>query len=134
LEPLRKDNDIVLGMKAPRKDPAYRVFLSWAYNLLMRIFLKVPYRDMDTGFRLIRRTALEELAGSVQYMSFFTAEFVVRAHYAGFKIHEEPVSHYERKIGSTTIFYISGLFLICLRQFVGIFRLRSELKRRGLMK
>ena len=128
LEPLRQEYDIILGMKSPRKDPLYRIALSKGYNFLLRFFLKVPYRDIDTGFRLIRRELANEIAPHVKYMSFFTAEFVIRAHYKGYKIIEVPVPHYARKIGSTTIFYISKLFMICFHQFIGILRLRKELK------
>ncbi|RJQ48962.1 MAG: glycosyltransferase family 2 protein [Nitrospiraceae bacterium] len=128
LEPFRRDYDIVLGMKYHRKDPFYRVILSKGYNFLLRVFLKVPYRDIDTGFRLIRHDIASEIAPNVKHMSFFTAEFVIRAHYKGLKIIEVPVPHYARKIGSTTIFYISKLFMICLHQFIGILRLRKELK------
>lgn len=128
LEPHRREYDIILGMKSPRKDPKYRIILSKGYNFLLRLFMKVPYRDMDTGFRLIRRDIANEIAPDVKYMSFFTAEFVVRAHHKGYKILEVPVPHYARKIGSTTIFYISKLFMICLRQFIGIFRLWKELR------
>lgn len=129
LEPLREEADIILGRKSPRKDPLYRIFLSWGYNCLLRAFFGVPYRDMDTGFRLIRREALDALAGKVHLMSFFTAEFVVRAHYAGYRIIEVPVRHYERKIGSTTIFHVSRLFGICFVQFLGLLKLRRELGR-----
>lgn len=128
LEPHRRTADIILGMKSPRKDPFYRVFLSAGYNFLMRLFLDVPYRDMDTGFRLIRREVADKISPRVRHMSFFTAEFVVRAHHAGYRIVEVPVRHYARKIGSTTIFFISSLFWISLKQFVGIFRIRSELR------
>jgi glycosyltransferase involved in cell wall biosynthesis len=128
LEPQRRSADIILGMKSPRKDPFYRVFLSAGYNFLMRLFLDVPYRDMDTGFRLIRREAAERITPQVRHMSFFTAEFVVRAHHAGYKVLEVPVHHYARKIGSTTIFFVSSLFWISLKQFIGIFRIRRELK------
>lgn len=127
LEPLRGEYDVILGRKSPRKDPFYRVFLSWGYNVLLRAFFGVPYRDMDTGFRLIRREALEALAGKVHHMSFFTAEFVIRAHAAGYRITEVPVRHYERKIGSTTIFHVSRLFAICLVQFIGLLKLRCEI-------
>jgi len=127
LESYRKDYDIILGMKAPRKDPYYRVLLSRGYNFLLRLSCKVPYHDMDTGFRLIRKEAADEIANQVKYMSFFTAEFVVRAHHKGYKIVEVPVPHYARKIGSTTIFFISKLFMICLYQFIGIFKLRKEI-------
>ena len=132
LEPHRRTHDIILGIKSPRKDPLYRVWLSAGYNFLLRMFFQVPYHDMDTGFRLIRRDATEEIAPHVKHMSFFTAEFVVRAHYAGYRILEVPVYHYARKIGSTTIFFISGLFVICVRQFIGILRMHREFKQRGL--
>ena len=133
LEPNRTKFDVILGMKSPRHDPFYRVFLSWGYNFLLRLFFKVPYRDMDTGFRLIRREIVEQLAPEVKFMSFFTAEFVVRAHYDGWRILEVPVHHYARKIGSTSIFYVSKLGVICLRQFMGILLMRSEFVRRGLL-
>ena len=37
-----------------------------------------------------------------------------------------PVHHYARKIGSTTIYFISGLFWICLEQFIGILKMKQE--------
>lgn len=129
LEPHRDRYDVILGMKAPRKDPFYRVWLSRGYNFLLRQFFGVPYRDMDTGFRLMRTEIVRALAPEVCQMSFFTAEFVVRAHRAGHAIVEVPVPHYARKIGSTTIFYASQLFVICLRQLLGMIRMRREFAR-----
>jgi len=133
LEPYRHTHDVILGMKCPRKDPFYRVALSWGYNFLLRRVFNVPYRDMDTGFRLIRRDALDELAPEVKFMSFFTAEFVIRADYRGFRVLEVPVHHYARKIGSTTVFFLSELAVISLRQIVGMARMRAEMQRRGLL-
>jgi glycosyltransferase involved in cell wall biosynthesis len=132
LEPHRQTSDVILGVKSPRKDPRYRVFLSWGYNKLMRACFAVPYCDMDTGFRLIRRELVEEIAPKIRHMSFFTAEFVIRAHYAGYRIKQIPVRHYARKIGSTNIFYVSKLFFICFEQFAGMLRMRQEFRERGL--
>ncbi len=133
LEPYRKDFDVILGMKSPRKDPFYRVWLSRGYNYLIRTIFRIPYQDMDTGFRLLRRELVQKIAPEVRHMSFFTAEFVVRAHYSGARIVEVPVPHYARKIGSTTIFFISKLFLICFQQFMGLLRMRQEFTRRGIV-
>ena len=133
LEPYRRSHDVILGIKTPRRDPFYRILLSWGYNYLLRFFLKAPYWDMDTGFRLIRRNVADKIKPQLKHMSFFTAEFVVRAHHADYKIIEVPVAHYARKIGSTTIFYISKLFLICLTQFFGIMKMRKELKQKGIL-
>jgi glycosyltransferase involved in cell wall biosynthesis len=128
LEPLRAGHDVILGTKTPRRDPFYRVFLAWGYNVLLRLFFGVPYRDMDTGFRLARREWVDRLAPQVRFMTFFNAEFVLRAHFAGARIACVPVPHYARKIGTTTIFYVSKLVLICFRQFVGMLQLWSELR------
>ncbi len=130
LEPYRKHYDIILGMKAPRKDPLYRILLSRGYNFLLRLFCKVPYHDMDTGFRLIKKSIADEISPEIKYMSFFTAEFVVRAHHKGYKIIEVQVPHYARKIGSTSIFFVSSLFMICVKQLLGLLRLRKELFKR----
>ena len=130
LEPLRDTHDVILGTKTPRRDPFYRVFLSWGYNRLLRLFFRIPYEDVDTGFRLIRRDLALALAPAVRHMTFFNAEFVVRAHHAGARIVGVPVPHYARKIGSTNIFHISKLFLICFRQLAGMLRLWGELRRR----
>ena len=132
LEKYRDSHDVILGKKSPRKDPIYRVLLSKGYNFLLRLFFAVPYHDMDTGFRLIRKSVADQLAPEVKFMSFFTAEFVVRADYAGHRIVEVPVPHYSRKIGSTTIFFVSKLLLICFKQFLGILKLKAEFKQRDI--
>jgi glycosyltransferase involved in cell wall biosynthesis len=132
LEPHRRTHDIILGVKTPRRDPFHRVFLSWGYNILMQQAFKVDYVDMDTGFRLIRKAVADEISPEIRHMSFFTAEFVVRAHYAGYRILQVPVRHYARKIGSTTIFFMSQLFVICFRQYAGIHKLKQEFKRKGI--
>jgi glycosyltransferase involved in cell wall biosynthesis len=133
LERYRTTHDVILGIKSPRRDPYYRVLLSQGYNYLLRTLCGAPYYDMDTGFRLIRKELADTLRPQVRHMSFFTAEFVVRAHHKGARIIEEPVPHYARKIGSTTIFYVSSLFMICLRQFKGLLKLRQELKAAGYL-
>jgi glycosyltransferase involved in cell wall biosynthesis len=131
LEPYRRSNDIILGIKRPRRDPFYRVWLSAGFNALLRACFDVPYRDMDTGFRLLRRTAVQKITPEVSHLAFFTAEFVVRAHYAAFRIQEVPVHHYARKAGSTSIFFVSRLFLICFQQFVAVLKMKREFLKKG---
>ena len=134
LEPHRQTHDVILGVKSPRRDPFYRIFLSWCYNRLLKLAFNVPYDDMDTGFRLFRRSVFDELAPNIRHLSFFTAEFVIRAHYAGYRIKQVPVPHYARKIGSTTIFFISKLVFICFEQLIGVFNMRREFISRGLRR
>lgn len=127
LVPKMATHDIILGMKSPRRDPFYRIMLSRGLNLILRLLFRIPYRDMDTGFRLMRRETIERIAPHVRHFSFFTAEFIVRCHQAGYKIVEVPVLHYSRKQGATNIFFISKIPLIVLQQLRGIWRLYKEL-------
>jgi len=129
LEHLREQNDIIMGVKTPRKDPHYRIFIAWGYNMLLRWFFKINYKDLDTGFRIYRKSVVDRISPSVCHMSFFNAEFVIRAHFEKFRIVQIPVRHYSRRIGSTQIFHISNLFRICIQQFIGIIRLWIELKK-----
>jgi glycosyltransferase involved in cell wall biosynthesis len=129
LEGHRGESDVILGIKTPRRDPPHRLLLSKGYNILLRAAFDLPYQDMDTGFRLVRRTALTHLAPQVRHMSFFTAEFVIRAHFEGYRIKQVPVRHYARPTGGTRIFHLSSLFRICWDQFVGMLRLRQEISR-----
>ena len=129
LAPKMATHDIILGMKSPRRDPLYRIVLSRGLNLLLRLMFGVPYHDMDTGFRLLRREPVAKIAPQVRHFAFFTAEFVVRCHKAGYRICEVPVPHYSRKEGATNIFFISKIPLIVLQQLRGIWRLYRELSR-----
>lgn len=129
LAPWMSRYDVILGMKSPRRDPRCRIALSRGLNLLLRALFRVPYRDMDTGFRLLRRAPVTRIAPDVRHFAFFTAEFVVRCHAAGYRIREVPVAHYQRKEGATRIFYVSRLPLIVLWQLRGIWRLWRELAR-----
>ena len=127
LAPQMATHDVILGMKSPRRDPFYRIVLSRGLNLILRLLFRVPFRDIDTGFRLLRREPVELIAPQVQHFAFFTAEFVVRCHRNGYRICEVPVPHYSRKEGATNIFFVSKIPKIVLQQLRGIWRLHGEL-------
>ena len=55
----------------------------------------------------------------------FSAEFLVRAKRAGFRLVEEPVSHYPRQAGMQTGAHLR----VILRAFRELFRLRLRLWR-----
>jgi glycosyltransferase involved in cell wall biosynthesis len=124
----REEYDIVLGRKIRRKDGLLRSFLSIGYNFLIRSFLKVSFRDVDTGFRLIRKVCLSNHSYKVKHLQFFTAEFVVRAFLGGAKVMEVPVQHFSRENGRTNIFYLRKLPGIIFVELLGIVRLARELR------
>jgi glycosyltransferase involved in cell wall biosynthesis len=120
--------DIILGKKVKRKDPVYRITLSKGFNFLLRCCIGVPYRDMDTGYRLIRKKVIGHVIKDIHCLKYFTSELVIRAHYKGFKIKEVPVEHFERKGGSTNVFPIRRIPFVILEELTGLMKLRLDPK------
>jgi putative flippase GtrA len=69
-----------------------REVISRGYNLLLRTFLRVRFRDAQCGFKAIRSDVAGELLPLVEAEAwFFDTELLVLAERAGLRIHEVPV-------------------------------------------
>lgn len=130
LLPYVNEYDIILGKKVKRRDPFYRVVLSKGFNFLLRLFFGMPYRDMDTGFRLLNRKVLK-IGEQVHCLKYFTSELVVRSYCEGFKIIEVPVAHFKRKKGSTNVFPIRRIPSVMVEELIGLFKLKRELTKQN---
>ena len=100
--PLIEGADLVAGFRVYRFDPLPRLVVSWAYNRLVRVLFRVPVRDVDCSFKLMRRERLDRLV----LMSddfFIDTEIVARARKWNWRIKEVGVRHYPRRRGSTTV-------------------------------
>jgi glycosyltransferase involved in cell wall biosynthesis len=100
--PLIEGADLVAGFRVYRFDPLPRLVVSWAYNRLVRVLFRVPVRDVDCSFKLMRRERLDRLV----LMSddfFIDTEIVARARKWNWRIKEVGVRHYPRRKGTTTV-------------------------------
>ena len=100
--PLIEGTDLVAGFRVYRFDPLTRLVVSWAYNRLVRVLFRVPIRDVDCSFKLMRRERLDRLV----LMSddfFIDTEIVARARKWNWRIKEVGVRHYPRRKGKTTV-------------------------------
>ncbi len=72
-------------------------------NAYARALLRLPYRDLTTGYRCFRREALAQLNvasfGSSGYC--FMIEVVFAAHKSGLRIYELPIVFTERTVGKS---------------------------------
>ena len=128
LLPYTKDYDVILGLKVKRKDPFYRIVLSKGFNFLLRVFLKVPLKDMDTGFKLIKKEVVREVVKEVGVLSYFTSEFVVRSYYKGFKIVEVPVTHWKREGGNSNVFPVRKIPSVVIKELIALYKFNKEIK------
>ncbi len=104
LLPLLTDEvDVVNGYKIKRQDDRYRAVSGAIYNALARWFFRLPVRDVDCDFRLIRRRALQRISLSAS-SGAICVELVHKLASAGCVFREAPVHHYERPHGRSQFF------------------------------
>lgn len=101
LLPRLEGHDGVLGYRLRRRDPWYRVANAAGWNLLVRLLLGLPYRDIDCAFKLFRREALRAVALESEGAAI-NAELLARLHAAGFRLTQVGVRHFPRRAGSPT--------------------------------
>lgn len=90
--------DVVHGYRSPRQDPLERLFFAFCYNLALRFIYSIPLRDVDSAFKLIRRSYLEKVQ-IVSLSGFAVAEAMIRIIGLGAKTTQIPIVHLPRVAG-----------------------------------
>ncbi|MBA3240135.1 MAG: glycosyltransferase family 2 protein [Acidobacteria bacterium] len=104
LHPLLGDGvDIVNGYKLKRADTKHRQVIGAIYNQLARFLFRLPVRDVDCDFRLMRRRAVRRVE-LVSSSGVICVELVRKLHAAGCVFAEAPVQHYPRLHGRSQFF------------------------------
>lgn len=98
------EHDLVIGYRAPRRDPFMRRFNGWGWSTLATLLFGYTARDIDCAFKLMRREVIDCIKDKMASRgATFSAEFLVRAKRAGFRIREVPIhGHRPRVAGSPT--------------------------------
>lgn len=116
--------DLVIGYRAPRRDPFMRLVNAWGWNVLVKLLFGYVARDVDCAFKLFRRSILEKVRVESKGATF-SAEFLIRSRLNGFRIVEMRATHYPRTAGSPTGAKLS----VILRAFRELINLRLALWR-----
>jgi glycosyltransferase involved in cell wall biosynthesis len=93
--------DFVVGYRLRRADPLHRRINAWLYNLCLRNLFRIPLRDIDCAFKLIKTDSLRTLNTAAR-SAFYFAELANAAARAGMTFYEVPVNHYPRRYGVQT--------------------------------
>jgi 4-amino-4-deoxy-L-arabinose transferase-like glycosyltransferase len=99
---LAETNDVAVGRRVDRQDPASRRFASWGYNLLARTLLDTGVRDCDCALKVFRREALGQLLPETSGF-FVNTEMLTRARQQGLCVAEAPVRHRPRLRGVSKV-------------------------------
>ena len=92
--------DIVNGYKKHREDNFARTFLGNIYKRVSQQFFKLPIRDTDCDFRLIKRSFLTKIVFESTDASILP-ELIKKLELAGARFSEVQVSHYRRVYGKS---------------------------------
>lgn len=92
---------VVIGYRAPRRDPFLRLVNAWGWNVLNRFLFGLRVRDIDCAFKIFRRELVQELPLQSQG-AMISAETLIRLTCKDVPVKEVPVSHLPRKMGSPT--------------------------------
>jgi len=123
--------DLVVGYRAPRRDPVMRKLNGWGWSALVTLLFGYTARDIDCAFKLMRRQVIQTIRDKVKSRgATFSAEFLVRAKRAGFRVCEVPIhGHRPRVAGSPT----GARPDVIIRAFKELIRFRIALWREGMM-
>jgi len=99
----RDGTDLVNGYKIHRSDPWYRAVIGRVYHHFVRFWFRIPVRDVDCDFRLIRREAFDRIS-LTQDSGLICVEFLAKMARADARIREVPVHHYHRIHGKSQFF------------------------------
>lgn len=92
--------NIVTGYFLKRNDPLMRLWMSWLYNVTLRLLFGLKLKDINCAFKLYKRSVIEK----VDFIPSITegvinAEIYLSALKNGFSIFEVGVNHYPRTKG-----------------------------------
>lgn len=95
--------DVLVGFRIKRRDPFFRILFKEGWRLTQLIFFRLTLKDVDCGFKMIKRKILENISKlESQRGAMINAELVIKAKKAGFKIDQVGVTHYPRLSGNPT--------------------------------
>jgi glycosyltransferase involved in cell wall biosynthesis len=122
--PLAGDADLIAGWRVARQDPRHRRLNAAAWNWLMHQRFKLPVRDVDCAFKLVRRDLLEKLP-LTSSGAMISTELVVRAVAAGATVREVGVHHLPRVAGEQS----GASPRVVIKAFRELTRVHGELRR-----
>lgn len=92
---------VVIGYRAPRRDPVMRLLNAKGWNILNRLLFGLKIRDIDCAFKLFDRRIIRALPLESRGAAM-SAEMLIRLSRKGIPIREVPVTHLPRTRGSAT--------------------------------
>ena len=113
--PLIKKADAVIGVKTGTRESPGRWIASRGYNLLIRTWFGVSYRDINFSFKLLRRTALQKLTLESDGW-FIDAEILLELNRLGLRVEELEMVNLHRNMDDSKVVMGADLIIDMLKE------------------
>ena len=101
--------DVVNGFRIRREDKRQRKVLGAVYNQMARLLFRLPIRDVDCDFRLVRRSIMQDFELTCS-SGAICVELVYKLRAAGAVFAETLVCHYPRAHGRSQFYTLRRVF------------------------
>lgn len=91
--------DIIIGYRKKRKDNFIRHILMNMLKVWDRIFFGFWFKDIDCGFKMFKKEAVEKITPLRSEGAMITTEILAKSVRKKLKIKQVEVNHYPRKFG-----------------------------------
>ena len=85
-----KNFDLVITYRHRKKYKTSRIFISWVYNVLLRLLFGTKFLDISTGSRFIKLKLIKKIKLNSN-SAFLGAELAIKAKFQGFRINETGI-------------------------------------------
>ena len=96
------DFDLVAGFRVNRAEKGIRLFNAKAWGFLIRLLFDLNVKDIDCGFKLLKIKVINTIPRLQSTGALISAELLIKAKKAGFRITEVEVNHFPRTKGQQT--------------------------------
>jgi glycosyltransferase involved in cell wall biosynthesis len=95
---LKDRYDLIITFRYKKIYSNSRIFVSWVYNKLLRLLFRMPFRDVSTGLRMVRKSVIDDLALE-STSPFIGAEIAIKAMLKGYAVGEVGIQTFPRAFG-----------------------------------
>ncbi len=115
--------DLVIGYRIKRAEGGTRLIYQELFGFMIQIMFGLKVSDIDCAFKLIKKEVIDTIPQLQSDGAMISAELLIKAKKAGFKIIEVPVHHYPDSAGGST----GGSLKVILRAGWELVKLWREL-------
>ena len=119
--------DMIVTFRYTKIYGTFRIFMSYVYNLLIRLLFKSRFRDHNCGLKLIRSSTVADL--DIDSVSpFIGAELIIKTMVKGYPIGEVGIQTYPRNFGeshSTSLYNIYASIRDMIKVYRKLFKIQS---------